>query len=63
MSTKHGNDREKQRQRIEDWIIRKIDEEPGRTLDYREHGPLRISILELICFKAATTGLPAMRGL
>jgi len=61
MSTKHGNDREGQRQRIENKIIRRIDENPGDQDHYREHGPLRVSILELICFRAAVSGLPAIR--
>ena len=62
MSAKHGNDREGQRQRIEDRLIRRIDKNPGDQGYYREHGPLRVSILELVCWRAAVTGMPAMRS-
>lgn len=61
MTTKYGNDREWQRQRLEDRLIRRIDEQPADPCVYREHGPLRVSILDLIIFRAALTGLPAIR--
>jgi hypothetical protein len=63
MGAKQGNDRERQRQRIEDRIIRRIDANPGGAGWWVHHGPLRLCILDLLCYRARVTGLPAIRSL
>ena len=58
MSVKRGNDRERQRHRIEDKIIEQIDRISEQNPPYPEHGPLRIPIIDLLVYNATTSNRP-----
>ena len=68
-----GNNREIQRQRIEDGYIEQIDGDKGshhepaffsflKQQEFRE-GPLRVPIFELLTYKASLFGIPLKGGL
>jgi len=58
MTGKKGNDRERERHRIEDKIIAGIDKERGEACSWPEPGPLRVPIIDLLVWKATIHNRP-----
>lgn len=56
MGKKLGNDRERQRHRVEDAIIGRIDN--PKPSFFRNHGPLKVAIIDLIAYRCLMLDRP-----